>query len=1107
MASKYGYMATIGADTSGLTAALKNIENDTKNISRELKQVNEGLKFDPSSIENMASKSELLSKAIEKTKEKLEALKSAEAAINEAAAKGTITTEQQQKYQRELSNTESQLRQYQQQLSNTEAQLKKAEAATDDVGEETKQLGKTIDDAGKKSIKFGDILKANVLSDFVVSGIRKLTSEFVDFAKESIEVASNLTEVQNVVDVTFGDDAGKIYTWAENAKNAYGMSQLAAEKYAGTMGAMLKSSGIAADEVEKLSTDLVGLAGDMASFYNLDIETAFTKIRSGISGETEPLKQLGINMSVANMEAFALAQGIEKSWRSMSQAEQTQLRYLYLMEQTADAQGDFVRTSDSFANQQRIMQLNMEEMKATVGEKLIPVVSELTQLITSSMPSITNDIEGVGNAVVTVSKFLLEHKETVISLASAYATFKGAMAVGNTVSGAIGAYKSLTTATKAATVAQEANNLAVSANPYVLLISAVVAAGVAIGSYVMQLDSAIESEKEIKKAAEDTMASAEAEARTVEAKAERYRRLYDEYKNTGVATSEMIELAKELQELSPGTIQLIDEEKNAYYELSDSIKDVISQIRLKGIEEAKSNSLESYYNNITEYYKQQAAAYQDYSKSVANISNETLAELEKGSEGAYKEFFDNVTGEYGEYGMNRDAAMMAAGLDPEAFQIYNDALYQRDILIDSTNKKIEENERLIEETSKSYDMLAESISGANETEANTVVSGSKIAEEERKKGLARAEAQKQANEEYAKQQEEFENQLKEDWESLAAEYNKHLIVDSNGEQDEEAYYKKRRQYLEEHCDKSSEVWWKYWDEVTAYEKKKRDEQVKAAQKLAEDKAKADKEASDKAKKDAEDKAKAEFDAWKDAASDAYDETTKEYQAIVSEKEKAFNELSSIDLTSTVKDKDGNEKTILTDLNKARQELTEYETALEKLKATGISDDLMNEILGMNYENGDRMDFIQTLLDLDPKKLELYYSDYAKYNAKAMELSQEQIQDKLTDLNAKTENAVDGIFKSMPESAYEEGAKTAQSFLQGIYDSMGDTVDLNAARAVLNLNGSNGGGSAAASSGKSETVAALNTPITIVLNDKEYINTTLGEVMSNSALTGSNQYSL
>ena len=68
MASKYGYMATIGADTSGLTAALKNIENDTKNISRELKQVNEGLKFDPSSIENMASKSELLSKAIEKTK-------------------------------------------------------------------------------------------------------------------------------------------------------------------------------------------------------------------------------------------------------------------------------------------------------------------------------------------------------------------------------------------------------------------------------------------------------------------------------------------------------------------------------------------------------------------------------------------------------------------------------------------------------------------------------------------------------------------------------------------------------------------------------------------------------------------------------------------------------------------------------------------------------------------------------------------------------------------------------------------------------------------------------------------------------------------------------
>ena len=85
------------------------------------------------------------------------------------------------------------------------------------------------------------------------------------------------------------------------------------------------------EQVTEMSTDLAGLAADMASFYNLDFDTAFQKIRSGISGETEPLKQLGINMSVANLEAFALSKGITKAFNDMSQGEQTILRYQYLM--------------------------------------------------------------------------------------------------------------------------------------------------------------------------------------------------------------------------------------------------------------------------------------------------------------------------------------------------------------------------------------------------------------------------------------------------------------------------------------------------------------------------------------------------------------------------------------------------------------------------------------------------------------------------------------------------------------------------------------------------------------------------------------------------------
>ena len=119
--------------------------------------------------------------------------------------------------------------------------------------------------------------------------------------KTGIDYASDLAEVQNVVDVTFGSATEAINSWSKECLAAYGMNEVSAKRYAGTIGAMLKSSGLAGDAIVDMSKDMVGLAGDMASFYNLDLETAFEKIRSGISGETEPLKQLGINMSVATL--------------------------------------------------------------------------------------------------------------------------------------------------------------------------------------------------------------------------------------------------------------------------------------------------------------------------------------------------------------------------------------------------------------------------------------------------------------------------------------------------------------------------------------------------------------------------------------------------------------------------------------------------------------------------------------------------------------------------------------------------------------------------------------------------------------------------------------
>lgn len=207
----------------------------------------------------------------------------------------------------------------------------------------------------------------------------------VNFGKECVELGSNLSEVQNVVDVTFGSMANEVNEFAKNALTSFGLSETSAKKYTSTMGAMLKSMGMTTGQALEMSKTITGLSADMASFYKLDADVAFEKIRSGISGETEPLKQLGINMSVANMEAYALSQGITTAYSKMSQAEQTMLRYNYLLSVTADAQGDFARTSDSWANQTRILTEQFNALKAEIGQGLIaaltPVVKALNIVI------------------------------------------------------------------------------------------------------------------------------------------------------------------------------------------------------------------------------------------------------------------------------------------------------------------------------------------------------------------------------------------------------------------------------------------------------------------------------------------------------------------------------------------------------------------------------------------------------------------------------------------------------------------------------------------------------------------------------------------------------
>lgn len=217
------------------------------------------------------------------------------------------------------------------------------------------------------------------------AGVALGAASILRFGKACTQAASDLQEVQNVVDVTFGKLSGQVDAFAKGAITSFGLSETAAKRYSGTVGALLKSMGLAPGVVTDMATSLTGLTGDMASFYNLQPEVAFEKLRSGIAGETEPLKQLGINMSIANLEAFALSQGITKSWKAMSQAEQALLRYNYIMQATGDAQGDFSRTSGSWANQTRLLTERFNQLKAALGQGLIQALTPALTVLNALM--------------------------------------------------------------------------------------------------------------------------------------------------------------------------------------------------------------------------------------------------------------------------------------------------------------------------------------------------------------------------------------------------------------------------------------------------------------------------------------------------------------------------------------------------------------------------------------------------------------------------------------------------------------------------------------------------------------------------------------------------
>lgn len=264
-----------------------------------------------------------------------------------------------------------------------------------------------------------------------------------DFGKQCIDLGSDLAEVQNVVDVTFPSLTAKVDSFAKNAAASFGLSETMAKKFTGTFGAMSKAFGFSEKEAYNMSTTLTGLAGDVASFYNISQDEAFTKLKSVFSGETETLKDLGIVMTQSALDQYALANGFGKTTAAMTEQEKVALRYAFVQQQLALATGDFARTSDGWANQIRILSLQFDSLKASIGQGLINLFTPILKVINTLLGKLMT----LANAFKSFTALLMGKKSTGAS-ASLKNTADNASSVSKNLNSATGSAGKLNKATK-----------------------------------------------------------------------------------------------------------------------------------------------------------------------------------------------------------------------------------------------------------------------------------------------------------------------------------------------------------------------------------------------------------------------------------------------------------------------------------------------------------------------------------------------------------------------------------------------------------------------------------------------------------------------------------
>lgn len=280
-------------------------------------------------------------------------------------------------------------------ISDFKSSLSTAQAettsGTNKINSEMGKIDKKVTESGTFWTKWGGIIKT-VVSVYAIKYIK-------DFGAEIIKLASDANETQNKMQVVFGESAKMIDELSKNSAKMTGASRQEYQAMAADIGNLLLPMGYAQDEAAKMSAEMVQLAADLGSFNNVGTADALEAIRSGLVGQSEPLRQFGVNISVARIEEEALRMGLISAGEAMDANAKAAATMSLIMKDTAVAQGDFMNTSNGLANSTKILQAEWANFKAELGEKFLPialkVVEFLTYLVENVFPKVQNAVQAV----------------------------------------------------------------------------------------------------------------------------------------------------------------------------------------------------------------------------------------------------------------------------------------------------------------------------------------------------------------------------------------------------------------------------------------------------------------------------------------------------------------------------------------------------------------------------------------------------------------------------------------------------------------------------------------------------------------------------------------